>query len=137
MDASNPLPHGGGTLPPKNEVLGNDSNGAAAQASNLGVLNRAAVDGDNQLANPAHNVVQQGGVGDFDFDNGALLNPFGGPHAAQAVGAGGEENEDLHEPLEDEAEESDDSDQDDYTQFMSAEVLDCLHEYKQAYRITQ
>ncbi len=45
VDASNPLPHGAGMLPRMNEVAGNDSDGAAAQASNLGALNGAAVDG--------------------------------------------------------------------------------------------
>ncbi len=41
VDASNPLPHGAGTLPHENEALGNNLDGAAAQAGNLGVLNRA------------------------------------------------------------------------------------------------
>ncbi len=82
VDASNPLPHGVGALLQMNEVLGDDSNGAAAQASNLGVLNRAAVDGDNLLATSAHNVVQQGDG--FDYDNGPFVLPnlFNVPHAA-------------------------------------------------------
>ncbi|MCP4702752.1 MAG: hypothetical protein GY862_38710, partial [Gammaproteobacteria bacterium] len=70
---SNPLLPGAGILPPGNEVLGTNLDEAAAQADNLGVLNRAAVDEDNQLANPAHDVVQQGnGV---DFLNGLFAFP--------------------------------------------------------------
>ncbi len=112
MDASNPLPHGMGALPQMNEVLGNDSDGAVAQASNLGVLDRAAIDGDNQLANPAHNVVQQGD-GSFVFSNAnnvILVNPFDELHVVQADVAGGELNDNFGALLEDEAEESEDSD---------------------------
>ncbi len=136
VDASNPLPHGIGALPQMNEVTGNDSDGAAAQASNLGVLNRAAVDGDNLLANPAHNVVQQGD-GSFVFhnvNNIPLLNPFEMPHVTQVDVAGGEGDENLDTPREDEAEESEDSDSDNYVEFTPAEVMERLYKYKRAYR---
>ncbi|MCP4545848.1 MAG: hypothetical protein GY835_05200, partial [bacterium] len=139
VDASNPLPHGTGALPQMNEVTGNDSDGAAAQASNLGVLNRTAVNGDNLLANPAHNVVQQGN-GSFVFHNEnniPLLNPFEMPHVAQADIAGGEGDENLDIPREDEVEESEDSDTDNYAEFTPAEVMEHLYEYKRAYRIAR
>ncbi len=146
VDASNPLLHGAGALLQVNEVLGNDSDGAAVQASNLDVSNGAAVDENNLLATSAHDAVQQGGMDGFDYDNGQLefpvggdgnlLNPFGVPHTAQAGGAG-KENEDFVAPLQDEAEESDGSDMVDYTTFTPAETLDRLSEYKQAYRIAR
>ncbi len=141
VDASNLLTHVSGTLPQANEVLGNDSDGAAAQASNLGISNGAAVDRDNLLATSTHSLVQPDGSGDFDYDNGqlvfptggdgALLNPFNMLHTAQAGGAGGDENEnELNESLEEEVE----SDLEDYSQLTPAEVLNCLYEYKSAYR---
>ncbi len=115
-----------------------------AQASNLGALNGATVDGDNLLATSAHNVVQQGEMGNFDLGNGQfevpvrgdgnLVNPFDVPHATQAGGAGEAVNENSDAPLEDEAEESEDSDGDDYTTFTAADLLDHLYEYKLAYR---
>ncbi len=98
----NQLPRVPGILPQVDEVLGNDSDGAVAQASNLGVSNRAAVDRDNLLATSVHGLVPPDGMGDFDYDNGQLefpvgndgnlLNPFDVLHTAQAGGAGGEEN---------------------------------------------
>ncbi len=131
--------HSAGMLPHENEVLGNDSDGAAAQASNSSILNRAAVDGDNLLATPTHDVVQQGNG--FDFDNGpfgypagnnvVLLNPFDVPHAAQAEGAGGVGDENEFNEL---PEEEEDSDAEDYSQFTAADVLNHLYEYKSAYR---
>ncbi len=100
---------------------------------------------DNLLATSAHNVVQQGG--DFDYNNGpfvfpigndgALLNPFHVPHAAQAADAGEVLNEDHDIPQEEEAEESEDSDADDYMTFTAAELLDRFYEYKQVYRVTR
>ncbi len=75
MDVTDQLLTGPGVLPQENEVLGNDSNGAAPQANNSGVLNRAAVDGENQLATRAHNVVQQ--EGDLNYDNGPFVFPVG------------------------------------------------------------
>ncbi len=53
VDMSNPLLHIAGLLPQVDEVLGNDSDGAAAQASNLGVSNGATVDRDDLLATSA------------------------------------------------------------------------------------
>ncbi len=142
----NQLPRVPGILPQVDEAVGNDSDEAAVQASNLGVLSGAAVDGDNLLATSVHNTVQQGGMGDFNYDNGqlafptgddgALLNPFNVLHTMQAGGAGGNENEnELNDPLEDEENEEEelDSDPEDYSKLTSAEVLNRLYEYKSAY----
>ncbi len=142
VDVGNLLPHVAGTLLQTNKVVGNDSHGAAAQASNLGALNGATVDENNLLATSAHDSVPQGGTDDFSNgqfvlfrSNDDLLNPSAGvPPTVQAGGAGEEENEDFDAPLEDEAEESEDSDQDDYTVFTPEELLNRLAEYKQAYR---
>ncbi len=144
VDVGNLPSHGAGLLLQMSEVSRNDSNRTVAQADSFDVFDRVAVD-DNLLATSAHHSVLQEGMNDasnspfrfFVEDDGSLLDPFRGPHAAQAAGAAREEHEDFIEPLEDEAEELDDSDPDDYTQFMQAEMLDRLYEYRQAYRLAR
>ncbi len=124
-----------GNLP---RILGNEMDEAAAQASNLGSYNGAAVDEDNLQATSAHYSMQQeemddSGTSQFRFfvdTDGSLLDPFHAPPTAQASGAG-DENE--NESLEGEV----DSDLDDYLQFTPAEVLERLHEYKMAYQNLQ
>ncbi len=131
VNADNQLPQTAGTLSQMNEAVGNNSQGAAEQTSNLGALNGAVVDVNNLLANPMHDTVQLGGTDGLNnshlvfFGSASdLLNPSAGmPHTAQAGGAGEEENEEFNAPLEEEAEESEDSDQDDYVEFMPAELL--------------
>ncbi len=103
-----------GILLQANEAVGNNLQGAAEQTSNLSTFNGAAVDVNNLLVNPAHDMVQQGGTDDLNNSQlglyrsaSNLLNPSAGvPHTAQAGGAGEDENEEFNILLEEEAEES-------------------------------
>ncbi len=130
-NAGNLLLQTTGTLPQMNKVVGDDLQGAAAQASNLGTLNGAAVGENNLLVTSMHDTVQQGGTNGFNngqlgffVSNDDLLNPSAGvPHTTQAGGAGDENENEFNDLLDEEAEESEDSDQDDYAEFMPAEML--------------